>query len=350
MKKKYLLIIVVALAASLMMGCGSPAQEPANGADTDTAAVTDTAADTDGGAPLVIGISADDYASSFWQSAINGARDRLLEMGYEVDIQVASGDPSLQNRQIDDMLARGVAAIICAPHDSITIQQAVRRANEEGVPFIYLGRRVESTPDAEVAWGAGTDDVTLTQAAMEYLADHARAQGIHLNVLELTGYLGDPNSLARSQGVRNAIENNSDMMELVNQVPTDNDIEQTLRNATTALQENPDINAIFMVADFFLDATISAMRQVDRFVQVDEPGHIYVVTFDGARVSIDNIRDGYVLACAVQDTTGMGRLVAEAADTLINGGDPGPENANPGFVLTAENFEEMAPQAFGWLD
>ena len=351
MKKKILSIIAISLIVALVVGCTPAAPQPA--APAAPAAADTPAADPPAaanGERLIVGVSADDFASSFWRACVSGVIDRLEELGYEVNVQVAAGDPSLQNRQIDDMLALGVSAIVIAANDSIAIQQAVRRANEEGVPVVYLNRGIESTPGAEVAWGTGTDDVALTQAAMEYLADYARERGIELNVLELTGYLGDPNSLARSQGVQNAIDNNSDIMRMVGQVPTDNDIEQTLRGTTTALQENPEINAIFMVADFFLDAAISAMRQVDRFVQIGEPGHIFVVTFDGARVSIDNIRDGYVIACAVQDVRGMGRLAAESVDDILNGRDPGPFDRNPGFVLTSYNFDEMAPQAFGWDD
>lgn len=334
MKKVISMVLVLTLAVSMLAGCGAKKD--------------DAAADSGSGDKQVIGISADDYASAFWQACIDGAANRAKELGYEVDIQVCAGDPNLQNKQIEDMLARGVSAVLCAPNNSTTILEAVKKCNEQDVPFIYIDRAVESTEDAKVAWGAGTDNEALAQAAMEWMGNYAKENNLKLKVCELTGYLGDPNSLARSKGVENAIAKYSDVMELVKQVPTENDIEKTLKGTVNALQENDEINCIFMVADCFLDATISALKQTDKFAKNGEDGHVFIVTYDGGKVSLVNIKDGYVDACGVQDCTGNGALCAEAADKILKGEDPGEPMKNPGFVLTAENYDEMAPKAFGW--
>lgn len=351
MKKIISSILVLSLVCAMLGGCASKSEN--NEAANEKTEAVESAEKTESNENAskekqVIGVSADDYASAFWQACIDGAINRAEELGYEVDVQVCAGDPNLQNKQIEDMLARGVKAILCAPNNSTTILEVVKKCNEQDVPFIYIDRKVESTEDAKVAWGAGTDNEALAQAAMEWMGEYARENDLSLKVCELTGYLGDPNSLARSKGVENAIANYSDVMELVKQVPTENDVEKTLKGTVNALQENSDINCIFMVADSFLDATISALKQADKFYKRDEAEHVFIITYDGSKVSLVNIEEGYADACGVQDCTGNGALCAEAADKILNGEDPGEPYMNPGFVLTADNYDEMAPQAFGW--
>ena len=360
MKKILSFILVLAMVGTMLSGCAATSQPAASSAAAPAASSAAAPAASSAAAPVassaaaapaekqVIGVSADDYSSAFWQACINGAVDKAKALGYEVDVQVCAGDPSLQNKQIEDMLARGDKAILCAPNDSKTIIQAVKKCNAANVPFIYIDRTVESTADAKVAFGAGTDNTALAQAAMEWMGDYAKKNNLKLKVCELTGYLGDPNSVARSQGVKNAIGKYSDVMELVKQVPTENDIEKTLKGTVNALQENKDINCIFMVADYFLDATLSALKQTSKLYKTGDPNHVYIVTYDGAKVSLVNIKDGYIDACGVQDCSGNGALCAEAADKILKGQDPGAVVKNPGFVLTAENYDQMAQKAFGY--
>lgn len=334
------IFVTITMTLGLLVACnggGDPATEATNG---------DTEAAADAGERPIIGVAMDNIDEPYWDTALNGIKYMADKLGYELDIQVAQFDATMQNRQIDDFIARGVGAIICAPHDSNAILSAVRAANEAGIPFIYLDRRINDEDGAVLDWGAETDNVALAEQSMQFLADYARENGIQINLLELVGYLGDQNSMFRSEGVQNAIDNNSDVLSMTLQVPTEGDIERTMTGTVNALQAHPEINAVFMVSDFFLEAILSGMKQAERYVPYGEDGHIYVISFGGSALSITEIRDGFVFACAAMNPFGTGSLVVEAAVAFIEGRDPGPVAFDPGFILHRGNFDEMWEFAF----
>ena len=154
--------------------------------------------------PIVIGVTMDTVDHPFWQADIAGMEDTAKELGVTLDIQVAQGDANVQNKQIEDMLAK---------------------------------------------------------AGWEWMAKYARLKGLKLKVLELVGDLADNYVLDRSKGFKEVMNANKDIVELVTSVPTEWNLDKSLAGTTNALQANKEINAIYMHSDYLLEPTVQALMQ-----------------------------------------------------------------------------------------
>jgi ABC-type sugar transport system substrate-binding protein len=296
---------------------------------------------------LTIGVALDNLNDPFWLGIKKGIDDAGKELGVNLVIRTAEGDAVKQNNQIDDMIAQGVSGIVCVYVDFKSILQAVKAANKAGIPFVYCDRTLDSTADAKVAWGIATDNFALTVNGWTWLADYARKNKMSLNVLELVGSLSDENVLRRTDGFKQVMTANADIIKLVQQVPTEWNLEKALAGATNALQAHPEINVIFMHSDYLLGATISALRQANRYVKIGEPGHVIVMPYSGNASSIQAMKDGYVEMTFGMDVYKEGHDSVKAVVDLINGKTYGPPLLDPGFILTQENFATMSKRAYG---
>lgn len=331
-KRKVLgLAIVLVILSSLAVFAGGAAEPDAAGDDDQ----------------ITIGVALDNLNDPFWLGIKKGIDDAAADLGVELVIRTAEGDAVRQNNQIEDMIAQGVDGLVTVYVDRTSILQAVAAANEAGVPFVYCDRTLESTADAEVAWGIATDNYALTVNGWEWMAGYARENGMELKVLELVGSLADENVLRRSDGFAEVMEANSDFIELVQQVPTEWNLERALAGTVNALQANPQINTIFMHSDYLLGSTISALRQAGRWVPIGEEGHVMVMPYSGNSESLQAMRDGYVEMTFGMDVYKTGYEAVRAAVMLAQGGDPGEPVSDAGFIITQENFEETAPRAYG---
>ncbi len=354
MKKVFMMVVVFVLMASLFGGCTSNQDSQASESTVDESTETEVSTDTaeeDLVEPeadkIVIGVSMDTVDHPFWQADIAGMQAKADELGVELDIQVAQGDANVQNKQIDDMLANGVAAIICAAKDSQAIMQAVKKCNEKNVPFIFNDRAVASTDEATVAYGVGTDNYILAKTGWEWMVEYARENGLTLKVLELVGDLADNNVVDRSNGFKDVMEANSDVVELVKEVPTEWNLDKSLAGTTNALQSNPEINCIYMHSDYLLEPTIQALKQADKYFKIDEPGHIIIMPFGGSKNSLDGIRDGFIEMCFGMNIYGTGEQCVQGAFDIINGKTFDSPLGDPGFIIDQSNIDQYGKTAYG---
>lgn len=302
-----------------------------------------------------IGVSLDNLDDPFWvgiKKGIDAAAEEIGEDKISLDVQIAQGDANKQNQQIQDMLTAGAEAIVSVYVDKEAIKQSVALCNEEDVPFIYVDRSLESTEDAKVAWGIGTDDLALSTQGWEWMVDYARENGIQLKVLELVGSLTDDNVLKRMDGFEKVMDENSDIVELVQEVPTDFNLEKALAGVKNALQANPDINCIFMHSDYLLAPTVQALQAANRYVPVGEEGHIILMPYSGAQLSLQTIEEGYAEMCFGMDVYNEGYKGIMAAYDFVTGNTDEYDEpvGDAGFIITQDNFEETSKRAYGGLD
>jgi len=299
------------------------------------------------GGKVTIGVSLDNLNDPFWLGIKKGIDDAGKNLGVDLVIRTAEGDAVKQNSQIDDMIAQGVSGIVCVYVDFKAILQAVKACNKAGIPFVYCDRTLSSTADAKVAWGIATDNYALTVNGWKWMADYARKNKMQLKVLELVGSLSDENVLRRTDGFKEVMKANSDIIQLVQQVPTEWNLEKALAGATNALQAHPEINAIFMHSDYLLGATISALRQAGRYTRIGEKGHVIVMPYSGNKASIDAMKAKYVEMTFGMDVYKEGFDSVKAAVELAQGKTYGDPVSDAGFIINQENFSQTSKRAYG---
>ncbi len=225
---------------------------------------------------------------------------------------------------------------------------AIKKANEAGIPFITNNRA--AAPGAVVALDAGTDNYALSKKVGEAFAKYAKDNNIKLNILEVIGDFRDENANLRHNGFRDGIKEGGDLCEVVVEVPTEWKAELALAGTVNAFSARPDINAVFSPSDGMFPAVVAGMRQQNVWFKRGEPGHVLTATLDGAREGLDGIKDGYVDMHAVQDALETGRQCVRAAVKLANGEKlPSDKWLDPGYIVTPENFDELAPKTWGYV-
>ena len=156
MKKKFLSVVLsVAMAATLLVGCGSTGdsssdtQTPAAEESTDTAAEesTDTAAEgtdaTDASAEK--GADPADYkvvmvvkqSDSWFDDMATGIEQLKKDTGLNVSVQVPeTGDAASQISIMEDLIAQDVDAICVVPNDPNALVPTIEKAREAGIVVV----------------------------------------------------------------------------------------------------------------------------------------------------------------------------------------------------------------------
>ena len=294
-----------------------------------------------------IGVALDNLNDPFWLGIKKGIDDAGRDLKVELVVRTAEGDAVKQNNQIDDLIAQGVSGIVCVYVDFKSILQAVTAANKAHIPFVFTDRTLDSTEDAKVSWGIATDNYALTVNGWKWMADYARQKKMKLKVLELVGSLTDENVLKRSEGFKEVMKANPDLIQLVQQVPTEWNLEKALAGTTNALQAHPEINVVFMHSDYLLGAVVSSLRQAGRYKKIGEPGHVVVMPYSGNKSSLEAMKAGYVEMTFGMDVYKEGYDSVKAAVELANGKTYGKPVLDPGFILNQGNLAQTSKKAYG---
>src|SRR5690606_27554482 len=95
---------------------------------------------------IVIGLSLADLKEERWQRDRDFFVAKAKELGAEVIVQDASGDPNAQLRQADGLLAKGVQALVVVPKNADAARPIVLNARARGVKVISYDRLIADAP------------------------------------------------------------------------------------------------------------------------------------------------------------------------------------------------------------
>jgi ABC-type sugar transport system substrate-binding protein len=296
-----------------------------------------------------IGIAFSQLDHDIWTYDMAVMEEIAKTEGVEVLKAVAEMDMSRQTQQIEDFIAQGVNAIICAAVDTTAIKESVARCNEAGIPFIYNLREVSGSASAKVAYGAGANSTKMAELATQWLADYARKNNTKLNILELLGDLADSFAIGSTAGVKNIVDANSDVLQITQQVPTEWKAEKANAGVINAVQADSRINCIFVHSDALLPAVITALKQMGKYQPSAEQGHIVIAVLGGEGATLDVIKEGYVDVLSTTPIPPIARESMKNAIILSRGGTVTQENESlAGTVIDSVNFDQTAKEAFGF--
>lgn len=128
----------------------------------------------------LIGLIVPDLVHPFFAEVAKGISAKLRSHDYSLIIASSEDDANLERREIEQMLARRVDALILASTQSSP--EAVRRIQEQKVPFVFLDRKI-----AEVeANFVGIDDLAAGDLATTHLLDVGCKTIAHIGGLEIS--------------------------------------------------------------------------------------------------------------------------------------------------------------------
>ena len=96
-----------------------------------------------------IGIAMPTKSSERWIHDGDNLKASLEELGYKVDLQYAEDNIDAQVSQVENMLLKGVDALIIASVDGSSLSKVLKEAKEQGVVVIAYDRLLTNTPDVD---------------------------------------------------------------------------------------------------------------------------------------------------------------------------------------------------------
>ena len=234
------------------------------------------------GGSVRIGISMDTLKEERWQRDKALFEQRCKEVGAECEIQVANSDDSLQTKQCDNLLTKGVDVLIVAPHNGQIAASIVEAAHRQGVPVISYDRLIRNS---DVDLYVSHQVVKIGEMQAKYALDN-RPKG---NYILIGGSPTDNNALLLRDGQMNILKPaiaRGDIKIISDQFAKEWKAEEALRITEDSLTKtNNDIQAIVASNDGTAGGAISALPP-------QLVGKVLVTGQDAALDAVQRIVDG----------------------------------------------------------
>jgi len=270
-------------------------------------------------------------ANEFFKTMADGAEAYHAENVDSFDL-IVNGiknetDLAQQVNLVEQMVARGVDAIVIAPADSKALIPAIQRAQDAGVLVINIDNRLDTDAAAQAGISVpfvGPDNRAGAQAVGKVLADEL-ADGASVAIIE--GVATAFNGQQRRAGFEDAM--NAAGMNIVSIQAGDWEMAKANTIASALLTRYPDLTAILRGNDSMALGAVAAISAAGR----DE---VKVVGFDNISAIQPMLADGRVLATADQHAGELAVFGIEAALGIL-AGESAPEDRTTAVdVVTPE--------------
>lgn len=188
---------------------------------------------------------------------------------------------------------------------------------------------MKSSNTSATTSGAAQPTCRLLADKQEVAVSEATGQ-----VFILTGIPGF-HANRRTGGFRYGLENDCPGLEVVGERTAEWEREKGLQIATTALQQNPDIDVFYGNSDEMAIGAALAAQQLGLVPNED----IFAVGIDGNDVTLDLIREGVITASLGVYPKRMGQVVIEQMNQFLNGEEVPYVLLTPSTVVDINNLD-----------
>lgn len=308
--------------AVLALGCGKQADQTEPTGETGKAA----------GASVVIISPA--LTSVFHQEFVRGAEEAAKERNWsfshlEPDRETNSAD---QVAKVQDSLQRGVSAIsICAVNDE-ALSQAVKKANDAGVP-IFVHNSITPVPTGTVEAYVGYDEfeggAKCGMKALELLK--GKYGGVAKGKVAILEGTAGSHTDQRAGGFRKALEG-TDVQIVASQ--SANWLRKEGADRTTEfLQKYPDLDLVFGCSDAMAQGAAQAAKQAGKT--------IFTIGLDGNPDALADVKSGALTATLVVFPKEMGAKTIETIERRLKGEKVGPIEKSATEVVDKANVDRF---------
>ena len=268
-------------------------------------------------------------ASEYWGYVKNGCDAAAKELGITVTVVGPDAESNIagQVTMIEEQIAAGCDAIVCAPNDAAAAANALKAAIDKGIPVLSVDTNVGMEGQTSFV---GTSNVDAAKQgglwAAEQLGEGAKAVIIY-------GQEGDNTSNMRREGYEAEFkEKGSEVLAALSGQNTTDGATKTMEDRLAA--HPGEIDVVFCHND---DTAIGAMNACKSAGVSD----ILIVGFDGNKSAVELIMDDELIKATVaQQPYAMGYEVVKAAYAAIQGQKVDAVISAPVKVVTKENGKD----------
>jgi ribose transport system substrate-binding protein len=312
--------------AILVSACGgSQPAEKAGPADSQPDTGTPVEEESE---PYEIAVVPKGLVHQFWLTVKAGAEAAAEEEGAEILWKGPNKETEVarQISIIEDMITRGVDAIVMAACDANSLIGVVDQAVAADIPVVTIDSGVKS--EAPVTLVA-TDNVAGAKAAADTLAELVGGEG---QVGLIPFVAGAATSEQREAGFKEGLEAWEDI-KLVSTLYSESQAEIAMEKTEDMLTAHPELGGIFAANE------AGALGAVQAIEAAGKAGEVKLVAFDAAKGELAALRRGTIQALIVQNPFAMGFEGVKAAVKALEGESVEPRIDTGVTVVTLDNLD-----------
>jgi len=327
MKKRLAaLMVVTALAGTMILGGCSTESEPKSSTDTETSAGDNASSESKDG--YTIGLAMNTQTNPFFVDVKDGVQKAADEKGIELIVTDAQDDPAIQMKDVENLITKKPDAIIIDTCDSDAIVSAVEACNEAGIPVFTMDREANG---GEVISHIGYDAIKSGRLAGQYLVDGLGGKG---KIVELQGIMGTNVAQNRSAGFNEIISENPNMEIVACQV-ADFDRATAMSVMENILQANDHIDGLYAANDEMLLGALEAIEAAGRLDEITKIG------CDAIDDTIEVIKEGKVEATIAEPPFFLGKAILNTAYDYLEGNEVEATVVLDNELVTADNVDKL---------
>lgn len=279
-----------------------------------------------GGSPITVAV-VPKGVHPFFEDCRIGAEEEANALGVTFEWQAPQQfDAALQVRMIEDLITKGVNAIVISPNEPTSVVDVINNGLSSGILMMTFD---SDSPDSDRVMYIGTDNKTAGMVQGDTMREALGGSG---TVAIITGGLGALNLNERIEGFRETVGPDIEVVEVV---ATDEDLAKGLGVSEALLRAHPDLDGIACVSATG-GPTLAQVIQGPEFADRDP----VIVAFDDLQEVLDAIEAGIIYATMVQRPVQMGKLsISESFRILTEGYVPECALLDTGVtVVTLDNI------------
>ena len=377
MKKKVLAtLLCLAMAATMVVGCGSKAETPADAPAADAPAADAPAASGD----LEFAIIVKSFQSSYWQAAVKGVEEEAAKAGVKVTCQGPNAESDIAdqvnmlNAAIDQEGIDGIGIAAC---DQSACLESLQKALEKKIPVVCFDSGIPDAPAGSVCSTVATDNYGAGATAAENLyaglKDQIASASAPVRIGEVNqeatsesivnrglGFIDKFAELAKADGKKVAVIGNEKYVndtkaEKVAEGEADIVIEVAVPAQTTVelcateasvIMNKADTIGMFGSNQVAAEGILTANENLN-VLGTDPETSVLAAGFDAGSVIKGAIKDGKMYGAVTQSPLAMGITTIQTLYAIANG-ETVSDIPTEGYWYNTDNMEDdsIAPNLY----
>ena len=235
----------------------------------------------------------------------------------------------------DNLVNQGYNALMLSPISDSNLTSSVDNAKTKKIPTINVNDGLISAADYFV----GPDAYQNGELAAEWVSKQLGDKG---EVAIVVGMAKAFAARERTAGFKGWIKDNNSGLNVVAEQNADWDRQKAKELASTWIQQNPDLKAIFCNND---DMALGVVEAVE-----EAKADILVVGVDGIGEAYDSIREGKLDATVDSFGYYMSQVATEVTLRVLAGQDIPRVTHTPQALIDSTNVDKDAAEIIGWTD
>jgi len=288
--------------------------------------------------------------------------------GYATEIEYAEDDASKQAMQIENMITKGVDAMVIVAVDGAAITDACEKAKEEGILIIAEDRLITNT--SAVDYYVTFDLVKMGELQGQYIADalDLANQAGPFNLEIFSGSQDDPNAQLFYNGAMNILKPYIDEGKLVIQSgQAEYDVtaikgwdsaeaRSRMENLLSGFYADKKLDAVLVAADCLTFGVVPALE--DAGYGSGDLAFPIITGQDAELAAVKQIKAGKQSMTAFLDANELVKIIVPVTTSLLEGTVPEatgtynngvidvPAQTYSPYAITAENVDYLVEVGF----